>query len=49
MMTARELETNFADELGRCEVCGHYVREAELAQVDDYLECPECVDIDYDE
>lgn len=30
------------DDIGRCEVCGRYVLEVELVEVDRLLTCPDC-------
>lgn len=30
------------DEIGRCEVCGHYVLEVELIEINRNLTCADC-------
>lgn len=46
MITAQQRQAEYLDELGRCEACGKYVPEAELVEVDQVLECPDCLAVD---
>lgn len=42
MRTAQELEVEYGDQLGRCEVCGLYTDEDNLHEVNKIIICEDC-------